>query len=409
MQPEKSGRATPRTAFDWAVALLSAAVIAAGPATGSELPPLRPMDRDGLARASVTWLGPAAGQPVAFAAPIGGEAGEGWVVEKEGQVRALGAGRLATRPVLDLRGDVSAGAEQGLLGLAFHPGFLRNGRFFTNQTDPEGHTVITAWRLDRPTAWLATAEGMPVVRGRRTLLKVRQPFPNHNGGHLAFGPDGRLYIGMGDGGGAYDPLGTAQAPQSLLGKLLALDVDAPEARPTIVASGLRNPWSFVFDRRNGDCWVADVGQNRWEEVNRVPFAVLQGSNFGWSRVEGRGHCLGFRRPCDDPSFVRPAWEYGHEAGCSVSGGVLYRGKALPWLQGRYLFSDYCSGFLHVLTQAGGRIVEAEDATPWLAGSPGRITALAEDGAGEIVILSQAGNIGTLLPRRNLAQPRKTKP
>lgn len=375
----------------------------------ASLPPLRPMARDVLARAQVTWWTGGVGQPVAFAAPSGAQAGQGWIVDKDGLIRAWVGERAARRPVLDVREAISTGGEQGLLGLAFHPGFMGTGRFFTNMTDTDGHTVVTEWRLDRPAGWSTTEGDPPAVRRVRVLLQVRQPFPNHNGGHLAFGPDGRLYVGMGDGGGAYDPLGTARNPDSLLGKLIALEVDGASPRPVVVASGLRNPWSFVFDRRSGDCWIADVGQNRWEEVNLVPFRGLQGRDFGWSRVEGRGHCLGFRRPCDDPSFTPPVWEYGHETGCSISGGVLYRGGALPWLQGRYLYSDYCSGFLHLLSASGDRILEAEDATGWMAGSPGRITALAEDGAGEVVLLSQAGAVGRLLPRRNLSQPRKNGP
>lgn len=371
-----------------------------------QLPALRPADPDALRRARLELVARSTGQPVAFAAPAGAATGEGWLVEKSGRLRTVAAAGLGNRPILDLSAEVSGGGEQGLLGLAFHPHFMSDGRFYTNHTDKAGDSVVTAWRVARPTTWAGGVEGRPLPQVRREarLLRVHQPFSNHNGGHLAFGPDGRLYVGFGDGGAAFDPLGHAQNPTSLLGKLVALDVEVPDPRPVLVASGLRNPWSFTFDRVTGDCWIADVGQNRWEEVNHVTFATLAGRNFGWSRVEGRGHCVGPRSACEDPAFTAPVWEYAHERGCSVTGGVAYRGRLVPWLRGRYLFSDYCTAFVHVLRMEAGQVVEAEDASPWFkAVEATRITALAEDAAGEVIVLGQDGGVWRLVPA---ARPRK---
>ncbi len=222
-------------------------------------------------------------------------------------------------PFLTLPEPVTTGNEQGLLGLAFHPDFAKNGRYFVNFTNADGDTRVVEFRTGSPE---------PV----RTWLEVDQPYENHNGGHVVFGPDGRLYVGMGDGGAGGDPENRAQDDSTLLGKLLAVDVDGGEPAPQIVAKGLRNPWRFSFSNDGSELWIGDVGQDEWEEIDRVPFPLPDGANFGWRLLEGtHAFADGGTEP---DGYIAPAFEYSHDDGCSVTGGAAI---------GRlYLFGDFCS-------------------------------------------------------------------
>ncbi|MFP5352076.1 MAG: PQQ-dependent sugar dehydrogenase [Actinomycetota bacterium] len=267
-----------------------------------------------------------------------------FVVEQAGRIRVVRDGRLLAEPFLDISDRLVSGGEQGLLGLAFHPGFERNGRFFVNYTDEAGDTVVSRFRA-RPGSDVASDAEL-------VLLRIDQPYANHNGGHLAFGPDGYLYIATGDGGSGGDPHNNGQRLDTLLGKLLRIDVDRGDTyaipddnpfaeaggEPEIWAYGLRNPWRFSFDSEH--LWIADVGQNALEEVNRRR-ADEAGVNYGWNVMEGTD-CYG-SGDCESGGLVQPVAEYSHEDGCSITGGYVYRGEGSPDMQGGYFFGDFCSG------------------------------------------------------------------
>ncbi len=312
-----------------------------------------------------------------FATHAGDESGRLFILEKAGTVRILAGDRTVARPFLDIRDRVgSSGSEQGLLGLAFAPDYERSGRFYVNYTDRRGDTVVARYQVTADPD-LADSAGETVV------LKFDQPAGNHNGGMLAFGPDGQLWIGTGDGGGANDRYGNGQNPQTLLGKMLRLDVtsdpdrayaipaDNPwlsfdwngqDVRDEVWAVGLRNPWRYSFDRDTGDLWIADVGQNRYEEINRVPAGSPGGLNFGWPIAEGL-HCFPEDKACDRSGLEAPVYDYSHEEGnCSITGGYVYRGKLAPALEGAYLFGDFCSGKIWALARegAGWKSVEMLD-------------------------------------------------
>jgi glucose/arabinose dehydrogenase len=270
-----------------------------------------------------------------------------FVAEQRGVIRVMEEGALQAEPFLDIQDIVNdGGSEQGLLGLAFHPDFVENGRFFVNYTDSSSHTVVARMQ--------ASSEALKVdPNSLQVIIRFEQPFANHNGGGLAFGPDGYLYIGTGDGGSANDPMGNGQNLNTLLGKLLRLDVDSSEpytippdnpfanggGLPEIWAYGLRNPWRFVFDRLTGDLYTGDVGQNKWEEVNFQPAQALGGANYGWSLREGAHP---FTSEITE-GLTDPIAEYSHSQGCSVTGGVVVRQASLPEWDGVYLYGDYCSG------------------------------------------------------------------
>jgi glucose/arabinose dehydrogenase len=319
-----------------------------------------------------------------------------FVVEKPGRIRILQEGRLVNRPFLDISALVSSGDEQGLLGLAFHPSYAEDGRLFVNYTDRGGDTRVVEYRVaqdDADRADPATA---------REILHIEQPYSNHNGGHLAFGHDGKLYVGTGDGGKRDDPHGHGQNRRSLLGKMLALDVNhASSERPQaeIIQIGLRNPWRYSFDRKTGDLYIADVGQNRYEEVNVVPADRLAGHNFGWNVVEGDGHCL-HDRACKQEGMTRPAVEYTHDKGCSITGGFVYRGTALPELDGLYFYTDYCTALLWSFRWKDGRAIEPASWKEILDPEQvlSRPTSFGEDGHGELYVLSQDGVIYKLARR-----------
>jgi glucose/arabinose dehydrogenase len=322
-----------------------------------------------------TFVGAAPGDPDAL-----------WVLEQPGRVVRI-AGRRATT-MLDLSGRVRTGAEQGLLGLAFDPDFPRSGRLFLHWTNTGGDTRVAEFRFG--------ADGRIEPRPVRTLLRLEQPEENHNGGHLAFGPDGRLYLGLGDGGGAFDPRRTAQDPGSLLGKIVSTDVDAPRPRWRVELSGLRNPWRFAFDTALGEIWIADVGQDDVEEVNRVLLEPDEPpKNLGWSAYEGT------RRQPDrdldgDGELIWPVATYNHSSGCSITGGLVYGGVRIPELSRRYVYGDFCSGILWSLRGTpGGR---AGDVRRERARVPS-LTHIGTDGRGELVFASAAGDLYRAVPKR----------
>lgn len=326
------------------------------------------------------------------------QSGRLFIVEQPGTIRILEKGKLLKVPFLDIKERVLFGGEQGLLGLAFHPEYRLNGRFFVNYTrKDDGATVIAEYHRSEQ-ADLAGRE-------ERILVSIPQPYPNHNGGMIAFGPDGYLYIGMGDGGSGGDPQNRAQNKDELLGKLLRIDVsnltpygiptDNPfirgKERPEVFAMGLRNPWRFSFDRETGDLWLADVGQNKWEEVN----VVRKGGNYGWRVMEGF-HCFNLPEPCGKENFTSPLLEYDHQGGrCSITGGYVYRGRSVSELAGLYIYGDYCSGEIFAVhTAKDGRIVSE----PWLlVKSRMRISSFGEDDAGEIYVLDHKGAVYQLAP------------
>lgn len=324
-----------------------------------------------------------------YATHAGDGSGRLFVVEKAGVIRVVDAGGLRTEPFLDIRGRVgSSGSEQGLLGLAFHPNFAQNGRLFVYYTDRRGDTVISRFQAN---ADRSTADPDSEVM----LLTQEQPAGNHNGGMLAFGPDGLLYVGLGDGGSAGDPWNNGQSLNTLLGKLLRLDVDGGElyavpadnpfvgqagARPEIWAYGLRNPWRFSFDRATGDLYIADVGQNLWEGVNFQRSNSRGGENYGWKIMEGM-HCFG-SATCNQTGLVLPVVEYDHGQGCSVTGGYVYRGAAQPSLQGAYFFGDYCSGRIWALSRSDGDRWQ----TDLVLESSLQISSFGETEAGELLVM-----------------------
>jgi hypothetical protein len=300
-----------------------------------------------------------------------------FIVEQAGRIRLVKDGRLLAKPWLDIESRVGSGGERGLLSLAFHPRFAENGRFFVNYTDRRGDTRVAEFHAN-PSADTAEASS------ERQLLVVSQPYANHNGGHVLFGPDGRLYAGMGDGGSGGDPHRNAQNMRSQLGKLLRIDVDsgAGSREPEIFALGLRNPWRMAFD--SGLIYIADVGQNNHEEVDVAP-ASAAGLNYGWRTMEG-AHCFG-NPLCSREGLVMPALEYDHAQGCSIIGGVVYRGHAVPALAGHYLYSDYCEGWLRSFKYVNGRATELR---VWRIPGIGAVLSFGEDGAGEVYVLSAGG-------------------
>ncbi len=324
-----------------------------------------------------------------------------FVVEQPGRIRVVRDGLLLPTPFLDLTARVGAGGERGLLSVAFHPAFASNGLLFVDFTDREGSTRIERYRVGPDPSRADPASA-------KLVLLVEQPASNHNGGLIAFGPDGKLYVGMGDGGGGGDPRGNGQDPATLLGAMLRIDVDAgdPYAIPAdnpfaggtggrgeIWATGLRNPWRFSFDREGGNLYVADVGQGAWEEVDVVN-ASDGGLNFGWNRMEG-SHCYPAGSSCDRSGLVLPALEYSHSEGCSVTGGYVYRGSAIPGLRGHYFYADYCSGWIRSFRFADGSVADRRE---WDLGDVGRVSSFGEDAAGELYVISHGGAVYRLEER-----------
>jgi glucose/arabinose dehydrogenase len=315
-----------------------------------------------------------------------------FVLEKAGRIRIIENGQMLETPFLDITDRVGSDAnEQGLLGLAFHPKYQENGRFFVNYTDTNGDTVIARFQVSSDPKVTDPNSQVP-------LLQLDQPFANHNGGVLVFGPDGYLYAGLGDGGSQGDPFGNGQNTSVLLGKILRLDVDsaAPYAIPSdnplgneIWAYGLRNPWRISFDRATGDLYIADVGQNQWEEIDFLPAGSPGGANFGWDHREGAHDYEGG----GPEGMIDPVAEYSHpEGGCTVIGGYVYRGSMPEW-QGIYLYGDYCTGMIWGLLQINGGWQNQ-----FLFDVDVPITSLGQDEAGELYLLGDTGGIFRLVRR-----------
>jgi uncharacterized protein (TIGR03437 family) len=308
-----------------------------------------------------------------------------FIVQQDGIVRILRDGTLLPQPFLDIRSRTKVGSERGLLGLAFSAGSGPKQRFYVDYTDLNGNTVIAMYRI-------TSNPDVADSANETVLLNITQPFENHNGGQLRFGPDGYLYIGMGDGGGGGDPLKNGQNRASLLGKLLRLDVESEPGRvrippdnpfvntsgvrPEIWALGLRNPWRFSFDRANGDLFIADVGQDTWEEVDYSPASSRGGENYGWNLMEGP---VCYQSGCSTQGLTLPVASYSHQNGdCSITGGFVYRGSLSPGLRGFYLYADYCTGRIRGLRREGSQWVSS------VLLSPGdQITTFGEDEGGEI--------------------------
>ena len=307
-----------------------------------------------------------------------------WVLEQPGRVVRIAGNRRRT--VLDMRRQVKLGAEQGLLGIAFHPDFADNRRLYLHWSDRRGHTRVGEFR--------ARGDFRITARPTRRLLFQRQPEENHNGGQLAFGPDGRLYLGLGDGGGAFDPRRTAQNPRTRLGKIIATRVGGRPRWKTVV-SGLRNPWRFSFDPALADLWIADVGQNEYEEINRIGLEFDEApKNAGWSVYEGTQRMPGRRRLNDRGELIWPVAGYTHADGCSVTGGHVYAGAALADLQRRYVYGDFCTGTLWTLRGTDDR--HATDVRREAATVP-QLTHIGADANGEFLFASAAGVLYRAVP------------
>ena len=336
--------------------------------------------------------------PVYLTAPAGDA--RLFIVEQPGRIRIVEGGRLLDKPFLDITSKVGFGGERGLLSVAFHPLYRANGFLFVNYTDRNGDTRIERYTVsaDRNVADPASA---------RLILAIDQPYSNHNGGMNLFGPDGMLYIGMGDGGSQRDPHNNGQNPNVLLGKLLRINVDRGEpysvpagnpyarggGRGEVWALGLRNPWRFAFDKATGLLYIADVGQDRYEEMNIVP-ANRPGVNYGWSVMDGPD-CL--KSPvCNKTAFQQPVFTYTHAGGnCSIIGGFVYRGRNIPEVVGQYFYSDYCNSWLRSFSFADGKLGESHQ---WLGGGHGSVLSFGEDAQGELYMCSSNGRVYRIVKR-----------
>ena len=355
-------------------------------------------------------------RPVHLAAPPD-DVGRLFVVEQDGTIKLIKSGKTLTRPFLDIRDRVRSGGERGLLSIAFHPDFGSNRRFFVYYTEATGDLVI---------AEFASAATDPDIADpaseRRLLVIAHRKYDNHNGGQLAFGPDRYLYIGTGDGGARGDPDNNAQNRTALLGKLLRIDVDHPKvgnpygipssnpfvkdgnAAPEVWAYGLRNPWRFSFDRGTGDLYIADVGQNAWEEVDVQPASSAGGENYGWRYMEG-AHCYNPREGCPTRGLTWPVFEYRQQGkGYAITGGFVYRGCRMPDLRGTYFFSDYVKGFSGTFVLTNGRAAQVRDITHELAPPPPHriehLSSFGEDAQGELYLIEhEEGAIFRLVPRK----------
>jgi glucose/arabinose dehydrogenase len=333
-----------------------------------------------------------------------GDLNRQFIVEKTGKIRIIRNEALVPTPFLDISTRVSSGSEQGLLGLAFHPQYAGNGLFVVNYTNTSGDTRVSLFRVSAdPDRADASSE--------QVILAVDQPFSNHNGGMVAFGPDGKLYIGMGDGGSGGDPQNNGQSRSTLLGKILRLEVSAtgqvsvpsdnpfvgqPGIRPEIWSWGLRNPWRFSFDRSTGDLYIGDVGQNAREEID-VATDVVQfgrGRNYGWNIMEGMACFSGSN--CNRNGLTLPVLDYGHAEGCSVTGGYVYRGTVLGAFAGHYFYADYCEGWVRSFRLSGTGVTEQQE---WPSLRPGgQILSFGEDARGELYILSGSGKVFRIEPQ-----------
>lgn len=327
----------------------------------------------------------------------GDGSGRIFIVEQGGTIAIVKAGSRQETPFLDISRIITSGGERGLLGLAFHPDYPADPRFFVDYTNDQGDTVIASIRVD------PTDPAVADPNSELILLTIKQPFANHNGGSLAFGTDGMLLVGMGDGGDGGDPQGNGQRLDTLLGKILRLDVlgldadlerpygipvdnpyaDGAKALPEIWLSGLRNPWRMRVDDSTGILWIGDVGQGSWEEIDAIA-PTMGGSNLGWNTMEG-AHCFSGGR-CDQAGLTLPVSQYGHDLGCSVTGGVVTRSATVPAVQDRYLFSDFCSGTIWSIDASTTALTE-----PDVLFESGRsISAIALDDDGSVLLTDLGG-------------------
>jgi glucose/arabinose dehydrogenase len=397
-QTRQDHRMIPARTLPLALCLLVGPASACGSGDGSPVGP-----PDGTVQVGLEPVASGLSFPLYLTAPAGDA--RLFIVEKGGAIRIVKDGALLPVPFLSLAGRVSTGGEQGLLGLAFDPAYATSGRFVVHYTDASGNTVVSMFRVS------AGDPDQADPASEAVLLTVEQPFANHNGGQILFGPDGMLYIGLGDGGSEGDPAGRGQSLTDLLGDILRVDVasgagytvppDNPfvgrtDARPEIWSYGLRNPWRFTFDPPTGDLYIADVGGSAWEEVDVVTAAAGagRGTNFGWAATEG-SHCHA-TSGCDPSAFTLPVLEYSHDEGCSITGGFVYRGAAIPALQGHYFYADYCRGWVRSFRLQDGQAVEPQQ---WGALAPGGpITSFGQDAAGELYILTAEGVVSRIAPR-----------
>ncbi len=338
---------------------------------------------------------------ITYLTHAGDGSGRTFLVEKNGRIWVVEEGNIRRQPFLDIRDIVDSGpSERGLLSVAFDPNFAQNGEFYVNFTSKEGDGDTVVARYSAPDLQVADpATG-------KEILRIDQPAANHNGGQLQFGPDGYLYIGMGDGGSAGDPWDNAENLQALLGKLLRIKVSGEEtyaipadnpfvgrqdARLEIWAYGLRNPWRFSFDRATGDLYIADVGQNKWEEVDFQPANSQGGEHYGWDTMEGN-HCFEPPEGCDPSGKVAPVWEYPHPEGCSITGGYVYRGETYLQLLGNYFYADFCTGVIYALRRNEQGVWESQ---PVLETGL-NIASFGEDEAGELYVLDLGGSVYRLV-------------
>lgn len=326
-----------------------------------------------------------------------------FVVQQSGAIRVIKSGSLLTPPFLDVSSLISTGFEQGLLGMAFDPNYASNGRFYISYTNTAGDSRIARYHVSGNPDLAAPAAD-------EIILSVDQPEENHNGGMIAFGPDGMLWIALGDGGGGGDPYDNGQSRDDLLGSLLRIDVSAgsgyaiPSGNPYTMAPdrpelwniGLRNPWRFSFDRSSGDLWIGDVGQSDREEID-VALAAngrSPGANYGWPIREGT-ICLPPATSCASAGFTVPVLEYDHGLGCSVAGGYVYRGTLLTGIQGTYFYGDYCGQWVRSFRLVGGAVTEEHE---WPLLSPGsQVMSFGEDARGELYVLGRAGTVDRIVP------------
>ena len=309
--------------------------------------------------------------------PAPGETNRLYVVDQNGLIYVLDHGKRRAKPFLDVRSLVTAGGEQGLLGLAFHPKYARNRLFYVAYTSAAGYNTVARFRSNGTSA---------IPSSRTTLLSVKDPYGNHNGGNLVFGPDGKLYTSIGDGGSGGDPENRAQNMSSRFGKLLRLDVSRAGAPWAIAGLGLRNPWRFSFDRTTGDLWIGDVGQSSVEEVDVVPRGTTGLLNFGWDVYEGSQSYED--KPLGPGTLVQPIFEYSHDSGCSITGGFVYRGRLIPAVAGRYFFGDYCSGTVWSLKLVNGKASDVRTEGFRLP----NLTSFGQGPAGELYLVSGTGQI-----------------
>jgi len=395
----------PRLLVLLSACLLHASCFGQEPGTGPEVA-AKPVD---LPELKLDVLATGLKQPL-FARAAPGQPKHLYILEKAGVIRVLDLAKrqLLPTPFLDFTAKINTRSERGLLGIAFDREYAQNGIFYVHYNNNDGDTILSRLRVDpaKPLELLADSEEI--------LLQVKQPFANHDGGELSFGPDGMLYLGLGDGGAAADPENNGQKPESLLGKILRLDVSGgpgspykiPEDNPfvgddrfraEVWAWGLRNPWRFSFDRVTGDLWIGDVGQNKWEEINFAPATSKGGENYGW-RIREAAHPFNNDDPKPEGPMIDPIHEYrqgGPLNAKSVTGGYVYRGRAIPALRGWYVFGDYVSGQIWAIRQENGERTGYIDLTESLAGKAGApampsLASFGEDALGELYVMNLAG-------------------